>query len=281
MSTPNPLAPQGSLLEQQAKSRSSLQIAALIVGLHVFVLGGFLILGCSKEVKKDEAKPLTDPLSNPSPITGDTNLPSLDAGAIAALPGGLGASTSAPPAVLGAVATNPPVVEPPAPAVANAPANAGSAAAAGEYKIQKGDIAYNVAKKNGVSLKALKEANANVDLGKLKVGQVIQIPAGAAAPAPAHSAKTGHADAADADTASSATGETVSYTVKGGDSLTKIAKKFGISVKAVRAANGLKGNDIKVGQKLKVPAKAAAPAAETAPTAAPASPTASPAQPPR
>ena len=281
MSTPNPLAPQGSLLEQQAKSRSSLQIAALIVGLHVFVLGGFLILGCSKEVKKDESKPLTDSLSNPSPITGDTNLPSLDAGAIAALPGGLGASTSAPPATLGAVATNPPVVEPPAPAVATAPTGAGSAtAAAGEYKIQKGDIAFNVAKKNGVSLKALKEANANVDLGKLKVGQVIQIPAGAAAPAPAHGTTTEHAGAA-ADTASGATGETVSYTVKGGDSLTKIAKKFGTSVKAVRAANGLKGNDIKVGQKLKVPAKAAAPAAEPAPApaAAPAVPTASPAQP--
>ena len=69
--------------------------------------------------------------------------------------------------------------------------------------------------------------------------------------------------------------------MKGGDSITKIAKKFGTSVKAVRAANGLKGNDIKVGQKLKVPAKAAAPAAEPAPAAAPAIPTASPAQPPR
>ncbi len=270
MSTPNPLAPQGSLLEQQAKSRSSLQIAALIVGLHVFVLGGFLILGCSKEVKKDETKPLTDSLSNPAPITGDTNFPSLDAGAIAALPGGFGASTSAPPAALGAVATIPPVVEPPAPAVANAPAAAG--AVAGEYKVQKGDIAYNVAKKNGVSLKALKEANANVDLGKLKVGQVIQVPAGAGAPAQAHGTKAEHAAAA--DTASGTTGETVSYTVKGGDSLTKIAKKFGTSVKAVRAANGLKGNDIKVGQKLKVPAKAAAPAAaEPAPTASPAQPT--------
>lgn len=269
MSTPNPLAPQGSLLEQQAKSRSSLQIAALIVGLHVFVLGGFLILGCSKEVKKDETKPLTDSLSNPLPVTGDTNVPSFDASAIGALPGSFGASTSAPPAGLAPLAAIPPVVEPVPPAVAPAP----TTAAAGEHKIQKGDIAYNVAKKYGVSLKALKEANANVDLGKLKVGQVIQIPAAAGAPAPTHSTKTEHTGAA-SDTASSATGETVSYTVKGGDSLTKIAKKFGTSVKAVRAANGLKGNDIKVGQKLKVPAKAAGPAAaEPAPTASPAQPT--------
>ena len=56
MSTPNPLAPQGSLLEKQARSKSTLQVAALIVGLHVFGLGGFLILGC----KKEEAK-ATDP----------------------------------------------------------------------------------------------------------------------------------------------------------------------------------------------------------------------------
>ena len=275
MSTPNPLAPQGSLLEQQAKSRSSLQIAALIVGLHVFVLGGFLILGCSKEVKKDETKPLTDSLSNPSPITGDTNVPSFDATAIGALPGSYGASTSAPPAGVAPVAATQPVVEPATPTVAPAPATA----AAGEYKIQKGDIAYNVAKKNGVSLKALKEANANVDLGKLKVGQVIQVPGAAAAPAQAHGSRTEHAGTA-ADPAPGATGETVAYTVKGGDSLTKIAKKFGTSVKAIRAASGLKGNDIKVGQKLKVPAKAAAhAAAEPAQTAAPAIPTASPAQP--
>ena len=34
MSTPNPLVPQGSLLEQQAKSKSTFQVAAFIVACH-------------------------------------------------------------------------------------------------------------------------------------------------------------------------------------------------------------------------------------------------------
>ena len=53
--------------------------------------------------------------------------------------------------------------------------------------------------------------------------------------------------------------------MKSGDNLTKIAAQYGISVKALRAANGLKTDSIKVGQKLKIPAKASAPV--TAPTA--------------
>ena len=61
-------------------------------------------------------------------------------------------------------------------------------------------------------------------------------------------------------------GET--YTVKSGDSLTKIAKSHGTTVKAIEADNGLSTTKIKVGQKLKIPAKAeAAPAPAPAPAA--------------
>jgi LysM repeat protein len=73
--------------------------------------------------------------------------------------------------------------------------------------------------------------------------------------------------------------------VKSGDNLTKIAGQYGISIKALRAANALKTDSIKVGQKLKVPAKASAPVAvptapvEPAPTAPSVStPTAPPAR---
>ena len=55
--------------------------------------------------------------------------------------------------------------------------------------------------------------------------------------------------------------------MKSGDNLTKIAAQHGTSVKALRAANGLKTDSIKVGQKLKIPAKAA-----SAPVTAPATP---------
>ncbi len=263
MSTPNPLAPQGSLLEKQAKSKSSLHVAALIVGLHVFVLGGFLILGCKREdTKLPETPTLTDTYTNAFPITPDTNSPiaGLSTNGI-----GLGAgslSTNLPP--LGAYTNADPAPAPMTPVATPEPTT--SSAGASEYKIQKGDIAYNLAKKHGVTLKALKEANPSVDLGKLKVGQSIQIPAGGGAAAT--TSTTSHKLAASA-TEPVSTGETSTYTVKGGDNLTKIAKRHGTTVKAIRAANGLKSNEIKVGQKLKIPGKAA----EAAPAPAPASTT--------
>ena len=63
-------------------------------------------------------------------------------------------------------------------------------------------------------------------------------------------------------------GET--YTVKSGDTLTKIAKAHGTTVKAIKAASNLTTDHIKVGQKLKIPAKAeaAAPAPAPAPSCA-------------
>ena len=57
------------------------------------------------------------------------------------------------------------------------------------------------------------------------------------------------------------------YTVKSGDTLTKIAKAHGTTVKAIKAASNLNTDHIKVGQKLTIPAKAeaAAPAPVPAP----------------
>jgi LysM repeat protein len=151
----------------------------------------------------------------------------------------------------------PPVGSPTGDTTANEAAGAGS-----EYKIKGGDIAYNIAKTHGVSLKALKDANPNVDLGKLKPGQTIQIPAASAS----NSKAAANSVKADSSSEPAATGATTPYTVKGGDTLGKIAKKHGTTPKAIRAANGLSSDKINVGQKLKIPGKGAA--AETAePTA--------------
>jgi len=45
----------------------------------------------------------------------------------------------------------------------------------------------------------------------------------------------------------------------------KIAKEHGVTVKQLRSANNLKTDQIKVGQALKIPAKAAPTQAETVP----------------
>ncbi len=120
-----------------------------------------------------------------------------------------------------------------------------------EYVVVKGDILETIAKKNGVTLKALEAANPGVVPTKLKVGQKLQIPApttSAVAPTAATGVDTG------AET----------YTVKSGDTLSKIAKSHGTTVKAIQSENNLTTTAIKVGQKLKIPAKAEA-AAPVAP----------------
>jgi len=129
-----------------------------------------------------------------------------------------------------------------------------------------GDSFYSIAKKNGVSMKAVEEANPGVDPKKLKVGQKLEIPASTSA-SPALAA-TGATDVSDSSAAT--------YSVKSGDTLTRIAKTHGTTVKAIKAENGLTTDRIKVGQKLKIPVKdttptpTAAPEALVAPSPAPA-----------
>ena len=45
------------------------------------------------------------------------------------------------------------------------------------------------------------------------------------------------------------------YTVQAGDTVSAIAKAFGVAPAALCSANGIKGNVIRVGQKLRIPAK--------------------------
>jgi LysM repeat protein len=155
--------------------------------------------------------------------------------------------TNTPPLEASNVA--PPVVVP-----VQAPEVAGT-----EYVVVKGDSFAKIAKKFDVSVKAIQAANPGIEPTKLKVGQKLSIPAssgGASA-----SAMTG----GPASTGSGVAGET--YTVKSSDTLTKIAKMHGTTIKAIRAENNLTTDHIKVGQKLKIPAKteAAAPVAPPPP----------------
>jgi LysM repeat protein len=135
----------------------------------------------------------------------------------------------------------PPVVEPPTPV--QPPVSALS-----EHTIVKGDTFATLAKKYGVGSKAIEAANPGVNPTRLKIGQKIMIPprkdAAAATSAPGNGLAT-------------ATGEKV-YTVKSGDNLMKIAKAFGVSAKQIRTHNNLRTDQIKVGQKLKIPVKAPA-----------------------
>ena len=133
-------------------------------------------------------------------------------------------------------------------------------AASQEYTVAKGDSLTRIAKKFGVSVADLKAAN-GLSSDAVKVGQKLVIPGGAPGTGTTSLAVEG------GSSAPLAAAGTQEYTVEKGDSLSRVAKKFGVSLADLRAANNLTGDTIKAGQKLVIPAGASAPKESAAPAA--------------
>ena len=114
------------------------------------------------------------------------------------------------------------------------------------YTVQKGDNLWTIARRFNVPLNELYAAN-GLDMNSiLRIGQQLQIPVeGGTA--------TVTAPSADTYQPSSFNQGSTEYTVKRGDSLSKIANQFDTSVRAIKAANGLSSDLIRVGDKLVVP----------------------------
>jgi LysM repeat protein len=238
MNNQSPLIPQGSLLEQPNKGRARVKIAVfLVLAIHGLGLMALLMQGCKKEPDAGTASAPESTNTPPPAFVEPTNTPPAPTNLVTA------PSNTTP--VL-------PLVEP----VAQPPA-----ANPTDYVIVKGDTFSTIAKKFHVSVKSLLEANPSVEPTKLKIGQSIHVPAAltTASAASVNGATVGTNDSA---------GSGQTYSVKSGDSLTKIAGQFGVTVKALRSANNLKTDKIVVGQKLKIPGKESAPA--SAATSAPA-----------
>ncbi len=228
MNNPSPLIPQGSLLEQKNKGRTRVKVAVFVVlAVHGIGLLALLMQGCKKDNDSGAGAAATNVEQTAS---GTTNAPPAFE------------PTNAPP-----VDTNPPAV---AGTSAPPPTATPEATVAGtDYKIQAGDTFSSLAHKFHVTTRALLDANPNVQPTKLQIGQTIHIPAPVAA-------TTSNAAPASTDTG---TGEVI-YTVKSGDTLSSIARDNHVTVRALETANNLKTTSIKVGQKLKIPVKPAAPA---------------------
>lgn len=227
MNNSSPLIPQGSNLEQQNKARSSLMVKIFCaIGVNVAVLLVLLMQGCKREqpvpAVDDSAYTGVFTDSNPPPLEVDTNVaPMADPYAVAQ-----------------------PEVAAPLPEPYVAPAPVLPPPSATEYKIQAGDTFSSIAPKFNVSVRALVAANPTVDPARLQIGKTIQIPAPTAAPA----------NGGTAPAVAVASGETV-HTVKSGDTLSRLATQYRTTVAAIQSANGLTDTRIKVGQKLKIPAK--------------------------
>src|SRR5204862_8091814 len=88
----------------------------------------------------------------------------------------------------------------------------------GKYTIESGDTFTSIAAKFGISVQAIEAANPGVNPNTLKIGQVINIPSGAAGP----------------DHPPPPTGK---YTIQAGDTFTSIAAKLGTSAQEIQALN--------------------------------------------
>jgi LysM repeat protein len=223
-----------------------------------------LIQGCKQKAPTggEDGTAAADTNAVPAP---DTNVPPLmDTNQTPQIPSGTNVSVPSPalPVAQTSVPLTPiqPVVTPPTPATPDLSAGV-------EYVVVKGDSLAKIAKKNGVSLKALEAANEGVKPAKLKIGQKLVIPAGG---------KSLTETSAPASSGAVADTEGETYTVKSGDTLTKIAKAHHLKVKELETANGLTTTKIKVGQKLKIPAKGEVPTVPSAPAPAPVDTTTAP-----
>ena len=94
------------------------------------------------------------------------------------------------------------------------------------YTISKGDSLYSIAQKYNTTVDTLVKYN-NLSSTNLKVGEQLLIP--------------------------TSESKLNTYTVKSGDSLYSIAKKYGITVDELKKANGLTSNNLSLNQKLVIP----------------------------
>lgn len=102
------------------------------------------------------------------------------------------------------------------------------------YTIQKGDTLSGIAHKFGVSTKQLANANGISTEHQIQAGRSLKIPKATGKAASANTRKT--------------------YTVKSGDTLIGIAKRFGTSATQIAAANGFSTErPIRAGQSLVIP----------------------------
>ena len=108
----------------------------------------------------------------------------------------------------------------------------GNAATLDTYTVKAGDTLYSIANKYGLTVSELKSLN-NLTSDILSIGQVLNV--------------------SNSNTSTTPTNPSNIYTVKSGDSLYSIARKYGITVDALKSANGKTSNLLSIGEVLVIP----------------------------
>jgi len=116
-----------------------------------------------------------------------------------------------------------------------------------KYKVKPGDTAASISKKFGVSSKSLLAANGMKSEGQVTAGKILKVPVKTKDKGTAvASAKKGKSKKPAAEPA------LVSHTVKKGETLTQIARRYGTTPAEIRKMNHLQTSELKSGQVIKV-----------------------------
>lgn len=219
-------------------------LLSVVGGVHVAVIGGVLLMQGCGTTRGPVALPAAPPMP---PALAEEDIP----------PVASGVEAYKPATVEEAVAAAMPAPRPSAPAPVPSTTSSDSTRT---YVVGRGDSLSVIARRHGVSTAEIMILNNISDPNRIRMGQSLKLPAGAALKAPeAPKAVTPKTSSAPAATSSAAGAG--SYVVKAGDSLSVLAHRNGTTVKAMQELNGLTNDKIVVGQKLKIPAESRKPAA--------------------
>ena len=124
------------------------------------------------------------------------------------------------------------------------------------YVVKKGDNLYSLAKKYGVSVEQIQDAN-KLSSDFIKEGQILEVPlledTHSEQPEPSATKMVVSQKQEKISTTKKTTNKV--YTVVPGDSLSLLAEKFGVSIKQIQDVNRLTSDMIKLGQKLEIPSE--------------------------
>lgn len=111
------------------------------------------------------------------------------------------------------------------------------------YVVKKGDNLYSIARSNNITIDTIMKDN-DLSSTALRVGQVLKIRTGT---------PTVFEECYGPDYTPPETIDTITYTVKKGDSLYSIASRYNTSVTAIMNLNNLTSTALSIGQQLEIP----------------------------
>jgi N-acetylmuramoyl-L-alanine amidase len=121
-----------------------------------------------------------------------------------------------------------------------------------QHTVARGDSLSAVASRYGISMQRLQQYN-NLRDTNVKIGQVIKIPGRTVVAAGQPAARSVQTPPAARPVYTPPAAMPRHHKVVAGDTLTRIASRYGVSASAIQRHNNMKSTTVKLGQTLKIP----------------------------